>query len=61
MIDLVAQDMTQFAANAGLVAIAKININDTERICLCMFKLYHSIIVSTRHYLVWFDLTQIKL
>jgi hypothetical protein len=49
MIDLVAHDATQFAAKAGLVAIAKINMNDIERIYLTMVKLYHSTILSTRY------------
>lgn len=52
MIDLVAQDVTQFAANAGLVAIAKINITEIERMYLSIEELYHSTIVSTRHSLV---------
>jgi hypothetical protein len=52
MIDLVAQDVAQFAANAGLVAIAKINMTDIERMYLSINKLYHSILVSTRHSLL---------
>jgi len=52
MIDLVAQDVTQFAANAGLEEIAKINITDIERMYLSMSELYHSTIVFTRHSLV---------
>jgi hypothetical protein len=56
MIDLVAQVVAQFAANAGLVAIAKINMNDIERMYLSIFELYHSIIVSTSH--TWLDFTQ---
>jgi hypothetical protein len=51
MIDFVAHDATQFAAKAGLVAIAKINMTDIERIYLSIVKLYHSIILSTRYYL----------
>jgi hypothetical protein len=39
MIDLVAQEVTQFAANAGLVAIAKINITEIERKNLYISKL----------------------
>ncbi|MEI8362290.1 MAG: hypothetical protein WCG35_03605 [Betaproteobacteria bacterium] len=33
-IDLVAQEVAQTAANAGLAAITKINKNDTNRIYL---------------------------
>lgn len=51
MIDFVAHDATQFAAKAGLIAIAKINMTDIERIYLSIGKLYHSIILSTRFYL----------
>lgn len=49
MIDLAAHDATQLAAKAGLVAIAKINITEIERIYLSIGKLYHSIILSTRY------------
>lgn len=55
MIDLVAHDATQFAAKAGLVAIAKINIAEIKRKCLNMYKPYHSKIYSTRY--SWFNLT----
>ncbi len=48
MIDLVAQDVAQAAANAGLAAMTKININDTDRIYLSIGKLYHLKVVSAR-------------
>lgn len=48
MIDLVAHDVTQTAANAGLAAMTKININDTDRIYLNIGKLYHLKVVSAR-------------
>jgi hypothetical protein len=48
MIDFVAHDATQFAAKAGPVAIAKINMTAIERIYRSIGKLYHSIILSTR-------------
>jgi hypothetical protein len=49
MIDLVAQVVAHLTANAGLVAIAKINKTDIERMYLNMNELYHSTKVFTRN------------